>query len=77
MNLLLLCTYKSLQNNNYIFDISITSKIKQIERFGEPQKNLPDVKKSNHAWLSIEPIKVSSGRSGYTYTWSTLLRAPI
>ena len=39
----------------------ITNKIKQIERFGEPQKNLPGVKKSNHAWLSIlELIKVSS-----------------
>ena len=44
----------------YIFG-KITNKIKQIERFGEPQKNLPGVKKSNHAWLSIlEPIKVSS-----------------
>ena len=46
----------------YVFG-KITNKIKQIERFGEPQKNLPGVKKSNHAWLSIlELIKVSSGK---------------
>ena len=47
----------------YVVFGKITNKIKQIERFGEPQKNLPGVKKSNHAWLSIlELIKVSSGK---------------
>ena len=41
------CNFKFSQINNHInvyVSRKITNKIKQIERFGEPQKNLPAVK---------------------------------